>query len=68
MKEQTTKQLINRSTRALCGANEREVTVAARNVDKAVKKLRNAGYYVVGTSYGKTQTKKVWFNPVGSLI
>ncbi len=68
MKEQTTKQLINRSTRAFCGMNEREVTVATKNVDKAVRKLRNAGYYIVGTSYGKTNTKKVWFNPAGSLI
>lgn len=68
MKELTTKQLINRSARTICGAQEREVTVATKNLDKVVKKLRNAGYYVVGTSYGKTATKKVWFNPVGSLI
>lgn len=68
MKEQTIKQIIDRSSRALCGTYEREITIATKNLDKVVKKLKNAGYYVVGTSYGKTRTKKVWFNPAGSII
>lgn len=67
MKEVTVKDLVKRSTRAFCGVNEKEVTVAARNVAKYAAKLKNAGYYIVGTSYGETPRKKIWFARPGML-
>ena len=67
MKTPTVKQLRARSIKATCGINEREVVVAARNVKLATDKLASAGFYIVGTSYGKTPTKKIWYTRPGLL-
>ncbi len=61
------KDILSRSIPATCGISEREVTVATQNMDKAIRKLKNAGFHIIGTSHGKTPTKKIWFIRPGSL-
>lgn len=61
------RDLIARSTKATCGITEREVNVAKQNVSRAVKRLKNAGFHVIGTSYANTPMKKIWFIRRGGL-
>jgi hypothetical protein len=63
----STKELVKRSSKAVCGITERELTVKKEKLPGTIKKLERAGYYVIGTSYGKTPTKKVWFIQRGGL-
>ncbi len=51
-------ELIRRSTKAQCGAFEREVTVRPENLLKAKLALRKKGLMIVGTSERKD---KIWF-------
>ncbi len=60
-KEQTIKDILRRSTSATCAFSEKELTVKSKEVVPIAKKLKKAGYFVIGTSYGKTPTKKIWF-------
>ncbi len=62
-------QLIRGAPRATCGAFEKELTVRADRLPKVVSRLKSRGYNVIGTSYPKTQIKKVWFvkQGLGSL-
>lgn len=58
----TLKELTGRSSKATCGIMEREVMVKTPNVPKAIKTLRQGGFYVVGKSLDKGATRqKVWF-------
>ena len=61
------KDLIRKSSKAVCGITERELTVPKEKLNPTIKKLQKAGYYVIGTSHGKTRTKKVWFIRRGGL-
>lgn len=61
------RDILARSVGATCGISEREVTVATRNMEKTITKLKNAGFHIIGTSHGKTPTKKIWFIRPGSL-
>ena len=49
----TAEQLLKRSTRAICGALEREVVVRPRNLAIAKAALRRRGLRIVGTSEEK---------------
>lgn len=53
--------LKNRSSRATCGAFEREITVRAEEVTNTKARLRNAGFMIVGTSEPIGRTRKIWF-------
>ena len=55
------KDILKHSTKATCGIMEREVNVPAMKVPKTINKLKRAGYRVIGTSYGRTKFKKIWF-------
>ncbi len=55
------KDLLKKSSKAVCGITERELVVPKGKLNPTIKKLKGAGYHVIGTSYGKTPTKKVWF-------
>jgi len=63
----TIQQLLARANHATCGITEKEVTVATKNLDNSINKLKNAGFHIVGTSYHKGPTKKIWFTRPGSL-
>lgn len=63
----TIQQILARSTGATCGISEREVTVATKNLAAAISRLKSAGFHVIGTSYNKGPTKKIWFIRPGSL-
>ncbi len=55
------------SVPAVCGISEREVTVAAKNVEAQITKLKNVGFHVIGTSLPGRVTRKIWFIRSGSL-
>jgi len=61
------KELVRKSQKAVCGVTERELNVPAGKVVPTIKKLEKAGYHVIGTGYGKTPTKKIWFIRRGGL-
>ena len=58
-------RIIRNAPRATCGVFEKEANVKAENVSKFVRGLKQRGYNVIGTSYGNTRVKKVWFVPQG---
>ena len=62
------KALLQRSNKALCGASEREVIVRRANLGRATTNLRKAGFNIIGTSYGYTPTKRIWFIRKGSFL
>ena len=62
------KDLIARSHRAICGATERELTVKTKLKGMAIRRLRAAGYRIVGTSYNGGETTKIWFVSRGSAL
>ncbi len=59
--------LIRKSTKAICGIQEREIVVKKENVATIKAKLKAKGYYVVGTSEKNGRTRKIWFTPSVSL-
>lgn len=63
----TMKELLARADSAVCGISEKEVTVATKNLEASINKLKKGGFYIVGTSYHKGPTKKIWFTRPGSL-
>lgn len=62
------KDLLARSQRAICGATERELTVKTKLKGIAIRRLKAAGYRIVGTSYGGGDTTKIWFVSPGSAM
>ncbi len=61
------KDLLKRASKAVCGITEKEVVVPKAKLGPSIKKLQRAGYHVIGTSHGKTQTKKIWFIRRGGI-
>jgi len=59
--------ILKKSHRAVCGISEREVNVRAKELYPTVAKLKKAGFNVIGTSFGKTPIKKIWFIRGGGL-
>ena len=55
------KQLVKRSSKATCGVFEREVSVRASEVRKALSGLEREGYKIVGKSIGPSPRTKIWF-------
>ena len=55
------KQLVRRSHRATCGAFEREVNVPTSTKHIAIRRLKEKGFRVIGTSYNGGKTTKIWF-------
>ncbi len=64
----TIKELLARSHRAICGATERELTVKTKLKGMAIRKLKEKGYRIVGTSYNGGETTKIWFVSPGSAM
>jgi len=62
------KELLARSHRAICGTTERELTVKTKLKGMAIRRLRAAGYRIVGTSYNGGETTKIWFVSPGSAM
>jgi len=61
------KGLLARSHKATCGITEREVVVPRQMAPRRIAQLKQAGFYVIGTSHGQTPTKKIWFIRRGGL-
>lgn len=55
------KDIVRRSSQAVCGAFEREVSVKAENVAAVKAKLKAKGFFIVGTSEPGTARRKIWF-------
>ena len=65
--KKTVDDILKKSHRAQCGITEREVNVTAKELYPTVAKLERAGFNVLGTSFGKTPIKKIWFIRRGGL-
>jgi len=55
------RNLVRQSTKATCGAFERETVVRSENVIQKKLQLRKAGFTIVGTSEANGRTRKIWF-------
>ena len=62
------KNIIKSSTKAICGAFEREIIVDRDEVSLIKSKLKDKGYMIVGTGDAGFKKKKIWFNPKGMLL
>ena len=60
--------ILKNSTKALCGAFEREISVDEDQVSDVKRTLRQNGYIIVGTGPGNFGNVKVWFNPAGMSL
>ena len=58
--------ILGRSSRAVCGINEREVLVRNSNVESTKKLLKQKGFIIVGTGKRGNSTV-IWFNPIGGF-
>ena len=59
--------LVGRSTKAICGLQEREIVVKAEDVAATKARLRARGMFIVGTSEAGGRTRIIWFTPSVSL-
>ncbi len=59
--------LLKKAHPAVCGITEKELTVPRKQLAVTIKKLEKRGMFIIGTSYGKTPTKKIWFIRRGGL-
>lgn len=61
------KNLLKRSQKAVCGVTERELTVKTKFKSMAIRRLKAAGYRIIGTSYNGGATTKIWFIKYGGF-
>ena len=66
-RKRTVREILDLSVPAVCGIKEREVSVAVSRVPTTITTLKRAGFNIIGTSYGETPRKKIWFIRPGSL-
>ncbi len=64
----TIEQLKARSSRAVCGAFEREVIVDIRNAAEAVRLIKSKGFMFVGSGPAGRGRKKIWYVPRGAAL
>ncbi len=64
-KKTSVQDIVKQSSKAICGITEREVIAPKGKSKEFIKKLRKAGFFVVGTSMEKP--KKIWFIRAGGL-
>ncbi len=60
-------RIMKRSSRAICGPQERQVVVRDSEVSKTKAKLKSAGFFIVGTGPGGFGKTNIWFNPIGGF-
>lgn len=58
-------RIMKQSSRAVCGAFEREILVDEKKVEAIKKALRSKGQFIVGTGKAFPGKKKVWYNQQG---
>ena len=61
------KRILNRSSKAVCGIQEREIVVPAAKVNSTISELKSKGFVIIGTSHGNTPSKKIWFIRAGGF-
>lgn len=59
------RRIKNRSSKAICGAFEREIVVDSDEVSEVKAELRANGFIIVGTGPAGFGKRKIWFNPAG---
>ena len=57
--------ILRRSSRAVCGAFEKEVVVRNPKVSSTKAMLKSKGFIIVGTGRAGPNSTKIWFNPAG---
>ena len=58
-------RLMKQSSKAVCGAFERELIVDAKKVRQIKEALKSKGQMIVGTGQAGFGKKKIWYNPRG---
>jgi len=66
-KNKNAEELVRRSSKAVCGIMEREITVPSSKVASSIRALKAKGFQIIGTSHGNTPTKKIWFIRAGGF-
>lgn len=61
-------QLRARSTKAVCGAFEREVIVKSENAAKAIATIKKHGFLYVGKGPAGLGRTKIWFVARGAAM
>lgn len=61
------KNILSKSTSAVCGISEREVIVPKIEVDETITTLKKAGFHFIGRGPAGPSAKKIWFIRGGSL-
>ena len=59
------KKIKRRSTKAVCGVFERQVSVKKENVEKTKRILESKGFIILGTGPAGPGRRFVWYNPAG---
>jgi len=62
---QQVRDLLSQSSRAVCGAMEREIVVPSTRAASTVARLRSAGFMIVGMSLPGRNTRRIWFTGRG---
>ena len=64
---QAARNLLAKSKKAVCGITEREINVPTKHKSTTIRKLKAAGFRIIGTSYDSGNTTKIWFIKYGGL-
>lgn len=64
-KNKSASDIVKRSSKAVCGIMEREVVAPRGKSKEYIKKLKEAGFFIVGTSIN--EPKKIWFIRAGGF-
>ena len=64
----TIEQLKARSSRAVCGAFEREVTISSEKAAQAIRLIKSKGFMFVGSGPAGPGRTKIWFVSRGAAL
>ena len=62
------KEILSRSTKAVCGTFEKEVVVRKERVGEVKNILKARGFVIIGTGPAGPNSTKIWFNPAGAIL
>lgn len=61
------KDLLRRSSKAVCAASERELIVHHKLASSTKARLKKAGYRIIGTSEREGNSVRIWFIARGGI-
>lgn len=64
----TIQTILRRSIKAVCGANERQITLDPSEVSEVKRVLKANGFFIVGQGPAGFDSVNLWFNPIGGTL